>query len=111
MRRTLYLAIIAGAATLSNAAFAQGYDPSYTEQVVPQNDRCYKVRYHRQVDLVNPKGILRETESRDFRKAIIYQRGGFARNAYNPAIYEETRTVLSPEYYSMVPTGCGRRIR
>ncbi|GJE45208.1 hypothetical protein [Methylobacterium soli] len=107
MRGFLAMAALALSVSATTSALAQ----SYTEEVVPNNDTCYRVMYKKQVDLVNPQGVLQQPSSNEFRSNIIYQHGGVARNVYNPAIYLETRTVVSPEYYSMRPTGCPRRLR
>jgi hypothetical protein len=78
----------------------------YLERVTPQNDRCYQVNYHQQVDQVNTRGRLISGPSRSFVPSIVKQVGGTARDVYNPAIYLTTRRMVRPEYYSMVPTGC-----
>lgn len=110
LKISLALGISSAVMLFVTAAQAQ-YNPTYTQEVVPQNDACYRVIYHRQVDLVNPQGILRQGPSTTLQQNIIHQRGGFARDAYNPAVYQETRSTLSPEYYSMRPVGCPRRFR
>ena len=107
MRSSLSVYVLAFSVLASVSAQAQ----TFTEEVVPNNDLCYRVIYKKQVDLVNPQGVLRQAASNEFRTNIVYQQGGVARNVYNPALYEETRTMVSPEYYSMRPTACPRRYR
>lgn len=94
-------AVVAGAFIPSLAAAE-----TYTVLVTPQNDRCYTVNYHQQVDLVNTKGIPVSGPSRSFSYDIKKQVGGTARDAYNPAIFIETRRTIAPEYYSLAPSGC-----
>lgn len=100
-KRIALVAIVAGA-FVPSIALAE----TYTVLVTPQNDRCYTINYHQQVDLVNTKGALVSAAGRSFSYNIVKQVGGTARDAYNPAIYIETRRTIAPEYYSLAPAGC-----
>lgn len=96
------LGAVVAAAFVPSIAAAE----TYTVLVTPQNDRCYTINYHQQVDLVNTKGSLVSGPSRAYSYNIVKQVGGTARDAYNPAIYLESRRTIAPEYYSMAASGC-----
>ena len=96
------LGAVVAAAFVPSIASAE----TYTVLVTPQNDRCYTINYHQQVDLVNTKGALVSGPSRAYSYNLVKQVGGTARDAYNPAIYLESRRTIAPEYYSMAPAGC-----
>ena len=96
------LGTIVAAALVPSIAAAE----TYTVLVTPQNDRCYTINYHQQVDLVNTKAAIVSGPSRAYSYNIIKQVGGTARDVYNPAIYLESRRTIAPEYYSLAPSGC-----
>lgn len=97
--------IIATAAVIGLGVIATSADArTYTEEVTPNRDKCYLVQYVPALYKVNTRGKKVKGQSTSWHGD--YVDGGVIIKRRNPAVYIQTRRLIEPDHYTLVPKGC-----
>lgn len=97
--------LVAMAAVVCLGAFASTADArTYREEVTPNNDKCYVVKYIPALYQVNTRGKKVSGESKSWVGEIAD--GAVVIKRRNPAVYIQTRKLLESDHYTLIPQGC-----
>ena len=106
MRGLGAIGILACAAGLSTISMGSAMAGTYTETVTPNNVLAtYCKHYILETDLVNTRGILVQRGSVGWVTTVTPV-GEVWERVRTPPVYIQTRRVLEPDHYSLVPGPC-----